>query len=135
MSNLNLGNVSFPGLKSRVKHGSGLKLAYATVAAHVPQDGSTDEYFVITHHGNVIAEIAENWVYVTNAGYSSSTTRSRISAILRGNNVPLYVAQRNHKQCLFQMIPVLVDGIGEHVLVTDEFQSVTWDHLDGAIRN
>lgn len=86
MSNLKLPTMTFVELESLCEYSHKTKtLAYATTAEYVAKDGSTDAYVIIRHHGTVIAEIARGWVYVTNSGYDSQTTRERIHKILTDN--------------------------------------------------
>lgn len=93
-----------------------------TVEREVNGDG-----LLVRLHGHVIAEVTTKGVHVTNAGYGTKTTRDRINSVLRDHGLPFYVAQRNHAQVLFLRVPVLVDGIGQAVELTREFDSLTVD--------
>lgn len=96
------------------------ELAYSTYVKS-PEIGE----FVITHHDSVIAEIQDWKVTVTNAGYDSSTTRARIDQILRDNDIPFYVAQRNYKQVLFQR------GEDGDTVITDNFGEAEFTMIAG----
>lgn len=128
MSNLNMPNMRFANIVSTLmgKRNNRGTIAYATTAVYYPQDGNTDAYVAVMHHGTVIAEIAADWVFVRNAGYGSSTTRQRINKVLSDNYVPHYVAQRNFAQCLFES--------NTHTLVTDSFHEMMYDHNGSGIR-
>lgn len=97
MSNLNLPKMTFGNLAALVgKPGHSVKLAYATYA-YLARDRS---YVEVIHHNTKIGELRDNGdVFVTNAGYTSSTTRNRIHTILK-HNTNFGVCQRNHIQCL-----------------------------------
>jgi hypothetical protein len=118
MSNLKLPMMTFESL---MRSGHTKTLAYATTAELVPSDdnGKTDDYIVIRHHGTVIAEIAGQWVYVTNAGYDSSTTRSRIHKILSDNG-NFGVTQRQHVQHLITNLR----GEREHIALADRYNII-----------
>jgi hypothetical protein len=73
-------------------------LAYETRAG---QDRTNPQYdYVITHHSSFIAFIGPWNVEVSNAGWGSSTTRTRLNMILRDNNIPASVKQRDFVQVL-----------------------------------
>lgn len=71
-------------------------LANNTVAHRSYVDGSVS----IAYHGNTIAELTNNDVYVSNCGWGSPTTRERINSVLKENGIPFHVSQKNHKQIL-----------------------------------
>lgn len=140
MSNLNLPTMTFDALEAESKQFDRIKqrtIAYATTAEYVPQDGSTDAYVIIRHHGSVIAEIARGWVYVTNAGYSSQTTRTRIHQILTDNRQDygfLTLGQNKGDQVLYaRLVSGSEDFYGEQFPtyvnreLTRDFLSAHWD--------
>jgi hypothetical protein len=126
MSNLNMPNMTHAAILDRFFSRRGewtRKIVYATTATLVlPQ-----EHLIIRQHGNAIAEIGTAHLRVTNAGYGSSSTRERLNAILSSHGLPFYVAQRQGDQVLYLRVSVLVDGIGEHVELTRNFESITFD--------
>jgi hypothetical protein len=116
MSNLSFKSKAHPVyLKNFLGNRYIRELAYSTYVKS-PVVGN----FVITHHDNVIAEISDWEVYLTNAGWGSSTTRTRLNQILRDNDIPFYVAQRNYSQVLFQR------GEDGDTVITDEFRSASF---------
>jgi hypothetical protein len=86
--------MTFDNLKRRLAGKSGVTLAYATTA-HATWEG-----VAIRHHGNLIALIRADYLYVSNAGHGSSTTRTRLNTILRDNAVPFGVTQKDFAQYL-----------------------------------
>lgn len=126
MSNLQMPNMTHAAISDRFFSRRGdqtRKIAYATTATLV----LPAEHYLIRQHGNVIAEIGTADLLVTNAGYGSATTRARLNAIMASHGLPFYVAQRDHAQVLFLRVPVLTDGIGEHVALTRDFETITFD--------
>jgi hypothetical protein len=63
----------------------------------------------IDYHGNRIAEINDWNVYISNCGYGTPTTRTRINSVLADNHIPYRVTQKNHSQILSTRIPVYND--------------------------
>lgn len=127
MSNLNLPTMTFLNL-STICNPSGRQhtLAYATTAEYVPEDGSTDAYVVIRHHGTVVAEIARGWVFVTNAGFTSQTTRGRIHKILTDNrqDYGFLVLGQNRGDQVLSFASVTPGRFDE---LTRSFFSAHWD--------
>lgn len=97
MSNLNLPTMTFSALDAQVESHTGatLNLAYATTAER-EFDGSIR----IRHHGNSIAVLAAEYLWVSNAGWGSSTTRTRLHAILGDNGTGYAVTQKDWDQKL-----------------------------------
>ena len=60
----------------------------------VRQDGDVSKVFL---HGTLIAEVAEGWVKVGLSGWNTSTTRSRLNAVLTANGIGGGFVQRNHE--------------------------------------
>lgn len=58
-------------------------IGYATTISHAPI-GSAD-YVAIFHHGSLIAEVWRGGVWLSNAGYNTSTTSQRLNKVLRDN--------------------------------------------------
>lgn len=119
MSNLKMPTMTFEAIADRFfsRRGDATRtIAYATTATFVT-DGVHVEY-LIRHHGNPIAWVAEKEVAVSNAGYGTPTTRARINAVLASNGLPFHVGQRNHRQ-------VLSDS--HFNPITDEFKSAVFD--------
>jgi hypothetical protein len=52
---------------------------------------------VVTLFGNRIATITNKMLIVSDAGWQSTTTKSRLNAILSNFNVEAYVYQKNHE--------------------------------------
>jgi hypothetical protein len=94
MSNLTLPTMSLTALDRLMGKRTGMTLAYATTAVR------TWEGIAIEHHGNRIALIRPDYIYVSNAGYGSSTTRTRLNRILRDNDIPYGVTQKDFAQYL-----------------------------------
>lgn len=56
--------------------------------------------YVIRYHNNAIAWLGDWEVQVSNAGWGTATTRNRLNMILRDNNIPATVGQKNNSQTL-----------------------------------
>lgn len=56
--------------------------------------------FLIRYHGNAIAYIGTWDVSISNAGWTTPTTRERLNIILRSNGIPAGVFQRDFNQYL-----------------------------------
>lgn len=82
MSNLKLPSMSYASLTSR-NNGT---LAYATTLTVTPHKCAE-----VRHHGNLIAEIGPDGLWISNAGWDSSTTANRLRVILRDNGLPYTV--------------------------------------------
>ena len=68
---------------------------------HTDSDGASFVYL----HGNKIAEIGEDYVTIFDGGYQSSTTKSRLNAILQANAINgECVYQRNFKWFVHKFI-------------------------------
>ena len=68
---------------------------------HTDSDGVSFVYL----HGNKIAEIGEDYVTIFDGGYQSSTTKSRLNAILQANAINgECVYQRNFKWFVHKFI-------------------------------
>jgi hypothetical protein len=94
MSNLNLPTMTPLNLAKLIRPGQSKTVAYATTIDNV--GGS----FYVSHHGNHIAMIGTWEVIVSNAGWGSSTTRTRLNAILHDNGIRASVTQKNWEQKL-----------------------------------
>lgn len=91
-----LDDLHVQALKRRLpRTGDSATVGYATRAVRILDQVN------IFHHYNGIAVIGDFDVYVSNAGWHSSTTRERINEILLDNHIPFYVAQRQGRQILF----------------------------------
>jgi hypothetical protein len=126
MSNLQMPNMTHAAILDRFFSRRGdqtRKIAYATTATLV----LPAEHLIIRQHGNAIAEIGTADLRVTNAGYGSSTTRARLNAILSSHGLPFGINQHKGDQVLSMTVPVLTDGIGERIVLTRDFQSITFD--------
>jgi hypothetical protein len=123
MSNLSFKTFAHPVfLKKFLNEGrykDNRQLAYATWVSE--NDGA----FLLSHHNSVIAQIEDWRVMVANCGYTSSTTRARINQVLRDNDIPFYVAQRNYSQILFQR------GKDGDTVITDNFRSAEFTMIAG----
>ena len=72
-----------------------------TTEVHTDSDGASFVYL----HGNKIAEIGEDYVTIFDGGYQSSTTKSRLNAILQANAINgECVYQRNFKWFVHKFI-------------------------------
>ena len=96
MSNLSLPTMSFPNLERLLDKRTSLTLGYATTATRDPHKRTIH----VLHHGNEIARLTPMTLWVSNAGYSSSTTRSRLNKILLANGIPFSVGQKSYEQIL-----------------------------------
>lgn len=112
MSNLKLPRMTFVALAKNVKPGQTRKLAYAT-EAHRSEAGDTIK---IKQHGNTIAILTPTSLYVTNCGYSTGTTATRLRKILDDNETDYYVRIRNFEMRLYNKA---------HTEVDPEFYSLT----------
>lgn len=89
-------NLKLPSLKyGQVKPG---KLCYATEAT-VDSTG----WHAVYHHASLIATVEADSVYISTAGYDSSTTVDRIDRVLLDNEVGYRVALRKGETHLFQV--------------------------------
>jgi hypothetical protein len=77
--------MTFASLDKRLGTKWRVPLAYATYAERVNGD------VYVKHHTSVIAVLSPDEVYVTNAGYETSTTATRLRQILRDNHIPYTV--------------------------------------------
>lgn len=81
--------------------------------AYFYDDENDQRQVTITYHGNVIAQLyyatpeylktdphIEFYVWVSDAGWGTSTTRERITEILKGNGINAYASQKNFEQLL-----------------------------------
>lgn len=91
MSNLKLPTMTHENLSKLVPVGKIRKLAYATEARH-----HTDGTIVVTQHGNIIATMTTDSLYVSNAGWDSTTTATRLRKILGDNKTGYYVRIRDY---------------------------------------
>ena len=106
MSNLKLPNMSYMPLKGfleKERNKRSRTLAFKTEAI-INSPGSPEVTIYVYHHNSCIASIAPFEVEVTNAGWDSSTTRNRINAILRDNEIPFFVRQENFTQYLYECV-------------------------------
>lgn len=94
MSNLKLPKMHPVTLRDIVRPGQTKTVAYATT---VENRGGV---FYVRHHGNPIAIIGAYSVIVSNCGWGSSTTRTRLSTILHDNSIRASVTQKNWEQVL-----------------------------------
>lgn len=98
-------NLKLPSLKyGQVKPG---KLCYATEAT-VDSSG----WHALYHHGSLIATVEADSVFISTAGWDSSTTADRIDRVLQDNEVGYRVALRNGETHLFKLSPHIN---GQHV--------------------
>lgn len=80
-----------------------------------------DGVAIVTLHGNKIAEVGDNFVTIFDGGWKSSTTKSRLNAILREHGI--------HGECVFQrnwnwFVHKFVGNAGTRpVFVEKEFES------------
>lgn len=120
MSNLNLPTLTYAALAPRIKDGQTLHIGYMTTASKEAGLGNADFIF-IKHHYNVIAVLyKDGTVYISNAGWSSSTTRNRINHILRDNDIDARVNQCKGEQVL-----------RAHGEFEGAFSNATFDHTGG----
>ena len=104
MSNLKLPNLSYaaldaalPARSTETPRGAGRShtIGYKTTAYRFQNE------ICIQHHGTTIAVLADTGsVYITNDGYSSSTTRARLHSILTDNRIRFSLGQRDFVQVL-----------------------------------
>lgn len=99
MSNLSLPTLTYANLTAMLKPGKLKKLAFETTAITTPNG------VALMHHGTQIALIAPDRITVTNAGWSSQTTRGRIHAVLSDNSTRFSLGQKNFEQVLTQYGP------------------------------
>lgn len=83
MSNLKLPTMTYDNLDALLGSTWRKEIAYATHAERV-----SDEQIFVKHHASVIAVLSPEQVYVTQAGYNTSTTYNRLRQILRDNDIP-----------------------------------------------
>lgn len=96
MSNLSLPKMTYANLAPKLTAGKTRTLAYETKAQLCSGGG-----VAILHHGHTIAMLgSDGHLYVTNAGWSSSTTRGRIHTILTDNQAGWSLGQKNWEQVL-----------------------------------
>jgi hydrogenase maturation factor len=95
MSNLTLPKMNPANLAKIAKVGIDKKIAYATIVNRMVSGD-----YMVYHHGNAIACIGTGEIEVSNAGWDSSTTRTRLNIILRDNDISARVYQKNYNQYL-----------------------------------
>lgn len=122
MSNLKLQNTNYAELLKRLKtrKGKALKVGNNTEAILISGD-----VVIITYHDNGIVRMDPDSITFSNAGWGTSTTRTRLDIIAGDNNVPLWFGQKNFAQTLTAR-KRMWNG-GERHLVTDSFSAVTWE--------
>ena len=96
MSNLKLPTMSYSSLSDLVGSKWRVPLAYATHAERV------GDAIYVKHHESVIAVIEPDRVWITNAGYASSTTANRLRTILRDNQIRFTVCIRQYSMWLME---------------------------------
>jgi hypothetical protein len=101
-------------------------LGYETTVTRMSE--GEDSWFKIKHHGSTVARIHSWQVEVSNAGYSSPTTRNRLGKILNDNRIPFYVGQKNFDQLLYQRAES--SGSRDSV-ITEDFQAATFQMQAG----
>lgn len=113
MSNLKLPPMTYAALLPRLRRGYA-NIAYVTVATRYAN------VITIRQHGNIIAQLdAGGNIYVTNAGWNTPTTRTRIHKILVDNGLDWGVTQIDFTQYLVNRVT------GEKL---PEFSSANFDH-------
>lgn len=101
MSNLSLPSMTHRNLTAMLKPGKVKTLAFETTA-YAGADGSV----AVAHHGTRIATISAHSIQITNAGWSSQTTRARIHKVLTDNSTGFSLGQKNFEQVLTERGPV-----------------------------
>lgn len=103
MSNLKLPALDFDSLDRLITDRAGnpaytsKTVAYATTIERC--NFGQGDYFIVKHHGSSIASISRDEVMVTCAGWTSLTTLTRVSAVLRDNRTGVYACRRNWCAC------------------------------------
>lgn len=100
---------------------------YATIANNTEAHSLTTTLVGIYYQGNKIAEIDASGIIFTNAGWGTSTTRTRLDLIADANNVPIWFGQKNFAQTLTARKRMYHDETATRYLITDTFRSVGWD--------
>ena len=95
MSNLTMPTMTYAALLPKLKENTVTSIAYSTNAKLL-------EYAIgVYYHGNLIAKLYEDGsVFISNAGWETPTTRTRINKILRSNNILWGVTQKDFVQYL-----------------------------------
>lgn len=73
---------------------------YATTVTKEYNTITDETFFIIRQHGNAIAEIALDYLWMSNQHYGTPTTRTRLNKVLGANNIDAYVTQRKFVQIL-----------------------------------
>ncbi|AXH46561.1 hypothetical protein SEA_ROBINSPARKLES_116 [Gordonia phage RobinSparkles] len=76
MSNLKLPTMSASALRELVEDGTSETIAYKT-DVEVFSDRVN-----VKHHGNLIAVLRDDYIFISNCGYETSTTANRLNAIV-----------------------------------------------------
>lgn len=79
MSNLKTPNLSYANLNALLGARPRRAVAYATTAARL------GENIAIYHHGNLVAEICPDRIWLSMSGYNTNTTKERLDKILVDN--------------------------------------------------
>lgn len=116
MSNLKLPTMTYDNLhKILAKSKKSLvKVAYATEVM------STANGISVLQHGNVIAELTPDTLYIDNCGYDTTTTATRLRKILADNGIGYYVRIKQYAMRLYN---------GSHTEIDPEFRSATLTRL------
>lgn len=57
----------------------------ANTSVHINEE---EQVAIVRLHGHKIAEIGEGWIQLWDGGYQTTTTKSRLNAILEANGIP-----------------------------------------------
>ena len=123
MSNLNLPTMTFENIAKKMVGKSTLKLAYATEAVQ----GNSTSPIEILHHGNRIAVLSPENLYVSNCGWDSSTTATRLRKIMSDNNLGYYVRIRDFGMRLYSDAHTEVDPAFHSATFSLEDFSWVWN--------
>lgn len=94
MSNLKLPTMTYLNLTRLLGKKNFVKLAYATTAER------RGESIAVFQHDNLIAEFNHDSVYLTNAGWHSTTTATRLRKIFQDNHSTYSVRIRDYRMRL-----------------------------------
>lgn len=112
MSNLKLPTMTHQNLRKILGKREERTIAYATKIHG--EHGS--EVITVTQHGNPIAILTPDTLYVDNCGYATTTTATRLRKILADNDAGYYVRIKQYAMRLYN---------DAHTEIDPEFRSAT----------
>lgn len=105
MSNLKLPTMTYDNLSKLLGGRSAKTLAYATTA-----ERHANGNIIVRQHGNAIAELSPDTLYIDQCGWDSSTTANRLRKVMADNEVGYYVRIRDFGMRLYNASHTEIDS-------------------------